>query len=145
MGKFHSAALSKGGQVLFPAMWEQMFWIIFLWILGSKDLSVANKNVFIDCNSINLYGETRKLGRFRNCSWDGQSWVLIPAGRRRSLYSKTWRRALDPTQPPMQLVPGFISWVKAARAWCWTLQFSAEIKIEWSHTSTFPFISSMRG
>jgi len=113
MKNFHSAALSKEGQVRFPVMWEQMFCITFPCILGSKDLSVANKNVFIDCNAINLYGDPRKPRLFRNCAWDGQSWVLIPAGRRRRFYySKTWRWALDPTQPPMQWVLGFISGVK---------------------------------
>jgi len=56
-------------------------------------------------------------GGIETARGDGQSWVIILTGRRRSLYSKTWRRTLDPNQFPMHWVTGFISGGKAVRAW----------------------------
>jgi len=63
------------------------------------------------------------------------------SGRVTSSFSKASRRALEPTQPPIQSVTGVLSPVKkrSEREADQSSQFSVEVKKEWIYTSLSPF------
>jgi hypothetical protein len=71
------------------------------------------------------------------CFWFLQwpSYALDNLGKEIFLSSKTPRPAMGPTHP-FQWVPKVFSTGKAARVWGWTLTSCADIKNEWSYTST---------
>jgi len=52
--------------------------------------------------------------------------------------SKTFRPAVGPAQPPIQWVTGFLSLGSSGRVSSWPLTSSAEVKNEWSYSSTPP-------
>jgi hypothetical protein len=56
------------------------------------------------------------------------------------LFTNASRTALEPTQPPIQWVPGALSLglKRSGREADYTLPFSAEVKNAWSYTSTPP-------
>jgi hypothetical protein len=71
--------------------------------------------------------------------WAGQSGVQILAGTR-DLFSKMSKPALGPTHLPVELVLGAVS-LGVKRPECeanYCPPSSAEVKFEWSYTSTLP-------
>jgi hypothetical protein len=71
---------------------------------------------------------------------DRGSWVRFPEGAGNFSFITVSRTALEPTQPPIQWVPGTLS-LGVKRLGCETDHSppsSAEVKNAWSYTSTAP-------